>query len=85
MTQGRKEGVVLVDQLHLLFMMAPVEHFANRFLADDSFWALLARKWERDFDEHRLRVLQRIGIDFVYVQKRAQRAIMHKTPRYMQT
>ena len=84
MTHARKEGVVLVDQLHLLFMMTPVDQFCNRFLTDNSFWALLARKLDNptDFDENKLRVLRRIGLDIAFVQKRATSSIMIKSSRY---
>ena len=74
---------MLVDQLHLLFMMTPVDQFAMRFLADNSLWGVLARRWDK-YDDDRKRVLERIGINYVYVQQRAINKIMPKNERYYQ-
>ena len=71
MSRGRNEGVVLGDMLHLLFMLTPVDQFAQRFLEDDAFWPLLARRIEHEFDETRNRVLERIGLNFAWVQRRS--------------
>ena len=71
MSRGRHEGVVLGDMLHLLFMLTPVDQFAQRFLEDDAFWPLLARRIEHEFDETRNRVLERIGLNSVWVQRRS--------------
>ena len=82
MSQGRTAGVVLVDQLHLLFMMTPIDQFASRFLTDDSFWNLLGRKWDKEFDENRKRVLDRIGLEYSYVQRRANKMISNKSQNW---
>jgi hypothetical protein len=82
MSNGRKAGVVLGDLLHLLFMLTPVDQFAQRFLEDEAFWLVLARKWEKDFDETRQRVVERIGLDFAWLQCRCQPTVKGRNASY---
>ena len=82
MSNGREAGVVLGDLLHLLFMLTPVDQFAQRFLEDEAFWLVLARKWEKDFDETRQRVVERIGLDFAWLQCRCQPTVKGRNASY---
>ncbi|EKX32660.1 hypothetical protein GUITHDRAFT_166657 [Guillardia theta CCMP2712] len=71
---ARSEGIILVDQLHLLYLTAPVSGLR------EPNWSLLADKISQ-FDDNRKKVLQRIGIEESFVCLSAQGRLLKRTPR----
>ena len=42
---ARRQGLILVDQLHLLFLITPCQLDAERIFAGGQFWTVLGRMW----------------------------------------
>eukprot|EP00960_Hanusia_phi_P047222 758309-Hanusia_phi.AAC.2 len=71
---ARGEGIILVDQLHLLYLIAPVSGLR------EPNWSILANKISK-FDSNRKKVLERIGIQESFVCLSAQGRMLKRTAR----
>ena len=45
LSEARQQGLVLVDQLHLLFLITPYQFDNDKLFGNGQFWRVLSQKW----------------------------------------